>query len=108
MFWLTLVFCVVFSYAHPAWVAVFIILFDLYWLLKAVNSAIHIMSGYLKYKFFITIDWLTWLEKLGNLKASRAFLGSKIEDEKSPRHRVYLHGEVEKVDAALARGTSGK
>ncbi len=75
MFWLTLVFCVFFSRSHPAWVAVFIVLFDLYWLLKAVNSAIHIMSGYLKYKFFITIDWFSWLEKLQDTQIVQGILG---------------------------------
>ena len=106
MFWTTLILCVVFSYLHPAWVAVFIILFDLYWLLKAVNSAIHIMSGYLKYRFYLTIDWLDWLGRLRDLKAYKEFLLQLAPTEKKSLVRGYLEVEAGKIESAAARAAA--
>ena len=47
-----LLFALFFSYFHPVWVSIFIILFDLYWLFKAINGSLHLLSSYSKYKLF--------------------------------------------------------
>ena len=61
--WLTLFFLFFFSFKKPFWVAIFIILFDLYWLIKTVYLSIHLRSAYQKMKETLKVNWL---EKLKN------------------------------------------
>lgn len=64
--WATLIGSLVFSYFAPFWVAIYIILFDLYWVLKAVNTAMHLLSSFRKLKQHGKINWLRELERLPN------------------------------------------
>ena len=61
--WSTIVGGVVLSFWHPAWVAVFIIIFDTYWVLKAINTSFHLLSSFNRYKRDLKVDWLSVLEK---------------------------------------------
>jgi hypothetical protein len=62
--WATLLGMVVFSWLIPAWVAVFIILFDTYWLLKTIYMSFHLRATYAEMKRNLKIDWVGELEKL--------------------------------------------
>jgi hypothetical protein len=104
MFWATLVLAVLFSYYHPVWVSVFIILFDMYWLFKAVNTAIHLMSAYYKYKFFITLNWLDYLKQLHDFKNYLIFLSEKLKIEKNKEGKKYYFYEIERIKDLLAKG----
>lgn len=55
--WLTLFFCFLFSFIKPHWVAIFIICFDLYWLIKVSYLAIYLVDSYYKLKTNIRINW---------------------------------------------------
>ncbi|MBI2355679.1 MAG: hypothetical protein HYV13_00550 [Candidatus Doudnabacteria bacterium] len=48
--WATLLGSPLLAYFHPVWVSVYIIIFDLYWFLKAGNVAIHLMHSYARLK----------------------------------------------------------
>lgn len=56
--WGTLISCVVFSFVSPIWVAVFIILFDLHWLLKVAYLSTHQISSYFHMKKNLKVNWL--------------------------------------------------
>jgi cellulose synthase/poly-beta-1,6-N-acetylglucosamine synthase-like glycosyltransferase len=60
--WGTLVGMVVFSWLIPAWMAVFIILFDTYWLLKTVYMSFHLRSTYITMRRNMKTDWIGKLE----------------------------------------------
>jgi len=60
---------VVFSFVWPAGVAYFIILFDAYWLVKAVVMAAHLVAGLFHLKRNIAIDWLKRCQATADLKA---------------------------------------
>ncbi len=60
--WGTLILMVLFSWALPAWVAVFIILFDIYWFLKTVYFFFYLNSSYKKMRANMAIDWRHALE----------------------------------------------
>jgi hypothetical protein len=60
--WLTIVLMFVLSRTLPAWVAVFIILFDIYWLLKTVYMSLHLRNSFGKLKANLKLDWLKKLE----------------------------------------------
>ena len=63
--WGTLISAILLSRLAPVVVAIFIILFDLYWLLKVSYLAFHQIVSFLQMKKNLKIDWL---EKLSQMK----------------------------------------
>lgn len=60
--WLTIILMFLFSWLLPSWVAVFIILFDLYWLLKTIYLSLHLRSTFFKMRRNLKINWLKKLQ----------------------------------------------
>jgi len=63
--WTTLLGVISLSWIKPIWVALFIIAFDVYWLLKTIYLSLHLRSSYFQMKKQMKIDWL---EKIKNIK----------------------------------------
>ncbi|MEK7566526.1 MAG: glycosyltransferase family 2 protein [Patescibacteria group bacterium] len=63
--WGTLGAVVFFSWASPVGVAIFIILFDIYWLIKTVYLSLHLRANWKRLKHNLAVDWE---ERLQNLK----------------------------------------
>lgn len=66
--WLTLAAIVLFSWQLPTAVSIFIILFDIYWLLKTVYLSFHLRSTFQQMKRNLAVDWI---ERLKREKAGR-------------------------------------
>jgi len=62
--WLTLIGMFVLSFLLPIWVAVFIIIFDVYWIYRTIFITTYSFSAYKKFKKGKSIDW--W-EKCQNI-----------------------------------------
>jgi hypothetical protein len=62
--WLTLALMVFFSRFLPAWVSIFIIFFDIYWLLKVVFLSVHLRATFTEMKKNMKVDWIRRLEEL--------------------------------------------
>jgi len=62
--WTTLIFAFFLSIFFPVLIALFIILFDLYWLLKAVYLAVHQIVTFFKLKRNLKVNWREELAKL--------------------------------------------
>jgi len=62
--WGILFLVVILSWQRPVWIAIFIIAFDLYWLLKIGYLSFHQVAGYKKMKKNLKTDWLEKLESL--------------------------------------------
>ena len=60
--WSTLFLVIFLSWQKPAWIAIFIILFDLYWLLKSVYLSLHLRSSFQKMKKNLLVSWLEKLK----------------------------------------------
>jgi len=60
--WGTLFLMVVLSWKRPVWVAIFIIAFDLYWLVKTIFLAFHIRANWRRMQHHLQIDWKERLE----------------------------------------------
>jgi hypothetical protein len=73
--WTTLIGAPLLSYYHPSWIAVYIILFDLYWFLKGANVAIHLMHSYYALRTHQKVNWHDWLGKISNREQFVRFLG---------------------------------
>ncbi len=62
--WSTIMAMFLFSWLAPAWVAVFIIFFDIYWLLKTIYLSFHLQHTFQKMRANLKIDWLSRLKSL--------------------------------------------
>lgn len=62
--WLTLLLMFLLSWLTPAVVAVFIILFDIYWLLKSVYLSLHLRNTFSQAKANLKANWLAKLKEL--------------------------------------------
>lgn len=67
--WTILALPIIFSFVWPAGVAYFIILFDAYWLVKALVMGGHLIAGYVHLKRNTAINWLERCKKTDNLPA---------------------------------------
>jgi cellulose synthase/poly-beta-1,6-N-acetylglucosamine synthase-like glycosyltransferase len=60
--WLTFILMFVFSWFIPFWVAIFIILFDTYWLLKTIYLSFHLRATFTEMQRVIKVNWLEKLK----------------------------------------------
>lgn len=104
MFWLTLIFALFFSRNHPVWVSLFIILFDLYWLFKAINGAAHLLSAYRKFRFFETINWLSCVHKLVNFDTYIEFLQTQQKAASKLIAKKYFKEEILRIQNLIKIG----
>ena len=62
--WLTLFLVVVLSFFTPVFMAIFIITFDIYWLIKTIYLSLHLRVSYRKLRHNLKINWLDKLNQL--------------------------------------------
>ncbi len=55
--WLTLILSIVLSFIRPLWMIYFIIIFDIYWVLKVVNFSFYLNVAWRRYATAKKIDW---------------------------------------------------
>ncbi len=101
--WTVFIGAILLSYYKPVWAASFIVCFDLYWLLKAVNVSLHLIASYRKFRFFVTIDWLDYVERLANLSDYTKFLKEQENKSSIKLQRNYFKEERERLLSGIAR-----
>jgi hypothetical protein len=69
--WTTLILMVLLSWLFPTFISIFIILFDIYWLLKTIFLSFHFVATYKEMKVNMRIDWI---EKLNEIKPNEEVL----------------------------------
>lgn len=69
--WLTFILMFVLSWLLPFWVAIFIILFDTYWLLKTIYLSFHLRATFMEMRRVVKIDWLSVLKDEAAARAGR-------------------------------------
>ncbi len=62
--WSTIVLMFFVSWLLPVWAAIFIILFDIYWLLKTVYLSFHLRATFKKMRENLKINWLEKLKSM--------------------------------------------
>jgi len=66
--WTTIILMFILSWLAPVFVAIFIILFDIYWLLKTLYLSFHLRATFLRVRQNLKINWLDELIKNQQLK----------------------------------------
>ncbi len=105
--WIVLGGSVVLSYYRPVWAALFIICFDLYWLLKAVNVASHLIYSYRRFRYYVTVDWQGLCEQLGSFSATRLRFEGDAAAARGYVAKRFAREQSARLAAALARGKTG-
>jgi hypothetical protein len=62
--WATIIGVIFMSWQKPVWAAVFIIVFDAYWLVKTVYLSLHLRANWKRMKRHLKTDWQKRLENL--------------------------------------------
>ncbi|MDP3741073.1 MAG: hypothetical protein Q8R08_01980, partial [bacterium] len=96
--WFTLLGAVVFSYFFPFWVAIYIIVFDVYWVLKAINTAMHLLSTFSKLKLHASYNWTDKLEKIRDMAGYRQYLSKLIATNISQKQKNDLKSELVRLE----------
>lgn len=76
--WLTFIGMIVFSFWLPAWVAVFVIIFDIYWIFRTIFIASYSVAGYNKLKKGKGIDWWERCQNIENPEKYLQIIKEKI------------------------------
>ncbi|QQS22621.1 glycosyltransferase family 2 protein [bacterium] len=63
-FWTVFFGAILLSFYRPVWAAIFIVCFDLYWVLKACNVAVHLIASYRRFRVYVTLNWMEFVELL--------------------------------------------
>lgn len=61
--WATLIVVIFLSFIEPTWMAIFIIAFDIYWLIKTIYLSFHMRSSFRKMQANLIIDWRSKMER---------------------------------------------
>jgi cellulose synthase/poly-beta-1,6-N-acetylglucosamine synthase-like glycosyltransferase len=62
--WATIILIIALSFLTPVFVAIFIIIFDVYWLIKTVYLSFHLRVSYNKLRENLHLNWLEKLDQL--------------------------------------------
>lgn len=106
--WSTLIGMFVFSFFLPVWVAIFIIVFDLYWIHRSVYIAFYSVYAFRKLKYNQKIDWLERCQYAQNPQEYAKIIRARIDDSKKNLTRKELRiqkdnlKETEKLKNLLA------
>lgn len=106
-FWSVFFGAILLSYFQPVWAALFIICFDLYWVLKAINVATHLFAAYRKFRVIVTIDWLAQVQRLNDLPKFLEFLIQETASESKQKQKTYLKQEILRVSRLITQGKIG-
>ncbi len=88
--------CLYFSYSQPVAVAVFIILFDLYWLVKVGYISAFVISAYRRMKIWNMEDWSGKCQKL------ESNIPPELKDSRGIYHVVILPTYKEDIEVLRA------
>jgi hypothetical protein len=102
-FWGVFLGAILLASYKPIWASVFIVVFDLYWVLKAFNVGLHLLASYMMFRVHVTLNWQDCLEEMHNNPASYiARLESLAKTDKRRMARRYFKSEAERLQKILA------
>jgi len=108
--WATLIGMFVLSFLLPIWIAVFIIIFDIYWIFRTIFIAYFSVEGYKKLKEGKRIDWWERCQNISNPANFEATLANRVAEmeislkesgEMKHKERKALKGEIKRIGRYL-------
>jgi cellulose synthase/poly-beta-1,6-N-acetylglucosamine synthase-like glycosyltransferase len=106
-FWVVFFGAIFLSIFQPVWASIFIICFDLYWVLKAINVATHLVASYNKFKIYVSIDWLDYAHRLGSLTMLQAYLNDQAAKAPKKTEARFYKNESSLIAKLLTQKKTG-
>lgn len=103
-FWSVFLGSIILSFVKPMWAAVFIVCFDLYWVLKAINTSIHLISSYRRFRVYVKIDWLLLTAMLGDREKLINHFQTATTYARNSIERKFYTNEVQRLRGFLDNG----
>jgi hypothetical protein len=88
--WLFIVAPLVLAFVIPYWVALFFLIYSLYFLIKTLNISRHMAMGYSHLHRNMKINWMDFVDKTRNIKELKSFLEQRYKKDKSSAAREEL------------------
>lgn len=86
--WTTIILMIVLSWLAPVFVAIFIILFDVYWLLKTVYLVLHLRSTFIEIRKNFKINWIKKLENILSDSEAKTWIIEKPETRNADKPKI--------------------
>ncbi len=103
-FWTVFFGAIALSYFRPVWAAVFIVCFDLYWVLKALNVASHLIASYRRFRIYVTWDWLELVEQLTDREKLIPLLEQRRAQSKKRLERKIYTQQIARLKKPIDNG----
>lgn len=103
-FWTVFFGAIILSYYKPVWAALFIVCFDLYWVLKAVNVATHLIASYRRFRVYVTLDWLQFVELLPDRTKLIDLYKEKLPQAKRSLERKFYRDQIARLNQPIENG----
>lgn len=100
-FWTVFTVAILLSFYKPLWAATFIICFDLYWVLKAINVSVHLINSYRIFQIFTKIDWLDNIYKLSDFETFIQYLKGNLTNEPNKLLAKYYRKEIARISSLI-------
>jgi hypothetical protein len=103
-FWVVFFGAIILSFVKPVWAAIFIVCFDLYWVLKALNTATHLISSYRRFRVYVKIDWLQLVGMLADRTTFLRHMERSAARARKSLERKFYSGELKRLSAGFNNG----
>jgi hypothetical protein len=107
-FWSVFFIAILLSLFKPIWAALFIVCFDLYWVLKAVNVATHLIASYRRFRVYVTLDWLSFVELLPERQKLIELFQSRLATSKKSLERKFYRQQIARLKLPINNGIIDK
>lgn len=101
--WLTLIGMIVASFLLPIWIAVFIIMFDIYWIYRTIFITYYSVIAYNRLQNGKKIDWWERCQNIENPKKYAEGIAKRIVSYKESLKELTRYGERKKVRGEIKR-----
>ncbi|MEZ4179921.1 MAG: glycosyltransferase family 2 protein [Candidatus Doudnabacteria bacterium] len=92
----------------PLYAALFIICFDLYWVLKAFNVSTHLIASYRRFRVYVTLDWLEYVEQLSDYKKLGVYFAEQARQANRPMRRKVFRQHAKLLSGEINNGVIGR
>lgn len=96
-FWVVFSLAIFLSFVKPVWAALFIICFDLYWVMKAVNTAVHLISSYKIFQVVVKFDWLKLVSLLNEPQSLLQYLQELLSQANNRTARHFIETQIVRI-----------
>lgn len=104
--WITLLGLGVLAFVVPTWVSIFLILYDLYWLVRAVYMSSYLISSYRHLKKQRTVNWGKRLVMLNDLLLAKKIVDDNIAKIKNELNKKLVRVKRRDLETVLWQETN--